>query len=119
MIAMTTGVHIYAHPQDRENLIEFYTTILGWDVEPLPGSKLVFRFPDHIFLSVEFTEDALAQEQLHRGAWLQIATNDPETLKQKVLAAGMPQVIHISSDRFYFQAPGGQVWGIVGTGYGQ
>ena len=64
-------------------------------------------------MSVEFTEDALDEQQAARGAWLEVKPDDASALKAKLLAAGLSQVHHPLSDRFYFQAPGGQIWGIV------
>jgi hypothetical protein len=43
------------------------------------------------------------------GAWLEVTTDDPSAVQQKVLDAGLPQLRHPGNDFFYFQAPGGQV----------
>jgi len=72
---------------------------------------LAFRFPDNSSYSLEFTEDALDEQQARRGAWLEVKTGDPGALKKKVLEEGLSQVEYLTGS-FYFQAPGGQVWGI-------
>jgi hypothetical protein len=90
---------VYHHPDNRQ---------LSDD-----RTLLAIRFRDNSSYSVEFTEDALDAQQAHRGAWLEVKTEDPSALKKKVLAARLSQVKHSISDRFYFQAPGGQIWGIV------
>ena len=113
MIALMNRVHTFARSEIREKLIEFYTNILGCEVVELPGSMLAFRFPEGGSLSVEFTKDAFDEKQASRGAWLEVKTKDPWSLKKKVLAEGLTQVKHPISERFYFQAPGGQIWGIV------
>lgn len=73
---------------------------------------MAFRFPNGASVSVEFTADALDEEHAARGAWLEVQTDDPTTLEGKVRAAGLPLVDYVTG-RFYFQAPGGQVWGIL------
>lgn len=113
MIGLSTRMHTYAHPAIKDALSEFLITILEAESIPLPGtSMLAFRFPDGSSYSVEFTDDALDEQQARRGPWLEVKTDDPEALIQKVLAAGLPQVNYLTG-RFYFQAPGGQVWGIL------
>lgn len=112
MISLSNRVHTYARPEIKEALTKFFTGILEAEVVPIPGSSiLAFRFPDNSSYSVEFTEDALDEQQARRGAWLEVITDDPEALKKKVLEASLPQVEYLTG-RFYFQAPGGQVWGI-------
>ena len=107
------GVDPYARPAVKEALTEFFAHILEAEVIPLAGtSMLAFRFPDNSSYSVEFSEDALDEPQARRGAWLELKTDNPEALKKKVLEAGLSQVEHITG-RFYFQALGGQVWGII------
>ncbi len=79
----------------------------------LPEPIFAFRFPGGGSLSVEFTGDALDHTAALRGAWLEIRTNDPASLKQKILDAGLSQVVYPATNTFYFAAPGGQVFGIV------
>ena len=115
MISLSNRVHTFARPAHKEALTDFFTNILEAQVVQIPGtSMLAFRFPDNSSYSVEFTEDALNEQQARRGAWLELKTDDPEALKKKVLDAGFLQVEYLTG-RFYFQAPGGQVWGILST----
>jgi len=114
MIAMNNRVHIFALPAMKERLIDFFTNILECEVSEVPGTSiLAFQFPDGGSLSVEFTDDALDEKQTGRAAWLEIRTDDSITLINRVVSAGLARVEYLGSDRFYFQAPGGQVWGIL------
>jgi hypothetical protein len=114
MIGLSSRVHTYASPAFKDALTEFFTDILEADVIPVPGtSMLAFRLQDNSSYSVEFTDDALDEQQTRRGAWLEVKTDDPERLKKRVLDAGLSRVEYVTG-RFYFQAPGGQVWGILG-----
>jgi hypothetical protein len=68
-----------------------------------------FEFSNGAVLSVEFTEDALDDQQAQRGAWLELRTDDAAELQQKVQAFGLGRVVHPYTLFFYIQAPGGQV----------
>ena len=112
-IALGSRAHIFAHPDMKDRITKFFTDILGCEVVALPGTPVIaIRFPNST-MSVEFTEDALDDQQARRGAWLEVKPDDPAELKDRIMAAGLPKIVHLGSDRFYFQAPGGQVWGIV------
>lgn len=112
MVMLNNRVHFFARPDVREKLTEFFTGLLGCDAALVPGTSiLLVRFPN-TNLTVDFTDDAPDEQQARRGAWLELKPDDPAALKQKVLAAGLPQVSY-STSRFYFQSPGGQVWGIA------
>ena len=113
MIGLNNRVHTYARPELRQALTEFFTNIFEADVMEVEGSPmLVFRFPDGSSYSVEFIEEALDEQQARRGAGLEVKTDDAEALQQKISAAGLAQVEY-GTGRFYFQAPGGQIWGVL------
>ncbi|MFI5271969.1 MAG: hypothetical protein ACHQ4H_02920 [Ktedonobacterales bacterium] len=122
MIALSNRVHIYARPESRGSLVWCFTTILGAeavtssDAPGLPAPVLAFSFPGGGSLSVEFTDEALDERQARWGAWLEIQSDDPATLRQKVIEAHLPQLQHPANDHFYFVAPGGQVLRIVAAG---
>lgn len=119
MIALSNSIHLYARPETREQLLEFFTRILGLeavessDAVGSPQPIYAFKFANGASLSVEFTTDALDDQQAQRGAWLELRTDDAVGLQQKVLAAGLPRLVHPYTPFFYIQAPGGQVFRIV------
>lgn len=115
MEGMTNRVHTFAPPDLEEKLTWFYTEILGGSVIKASGMPVVaFRFPNGSSLSVELTEDALDEGQMRHAPWMEVQSDDPEALKARVIAARLPMVDYPLTGRFYFQAPGGQVWGIAG-----
>ncbi len=112
MIALNNRVHLFARPDVKDALTAFFTDILECEAAAIPGTPIVaFRFANDTSVSVDFTPDALDAEQAGRGAWLEVSTDDPAALQRKVLAAGLARVDY-PTGRFYFQAPGGQVWGV-------
>ena len=121
MIALSNSIHLYARTDTKEQLLEFFTSILGLeavessDAVGSPQPIYAFKFANGASLSVEFSEDALVDLQAQRGAWLELRTDDAVGLQQKVLAAGLPRVVHPFTPFFYIQAPGGQVFRIVSS----
>ena len=109
MIALKNRVHLFTHPKNKEPLIDCFTTLLGGSI--IAANTLAFQFVDGSAISVDFTEevgDALDEQQARRGAWLELETDEPLTLKEKVLAAGY-RPFDYREGFFYFQMPGGQV----------
>ncbi len=121
MIALSNSIHLYARPDSRKQFLEFFTSILGLeavvssDAVGSPEPIYAFEFSNGASLSVEFTQDALDDQQAQWGAWLELRTDDAVGLQQKVLAAGLPRVVHPYTPFFYIQAPGGQVFRIVSS----
>jgi len=118
-LAFSNRAHIFASPGVKERLTWCLSTVIGCGAPmslSAPGLRepiLAFRFPGGGSLSIEFTEEALDEQHLRRGAWLEIRSNDPSGLKEKILGAGFSQVTYPATNTFYFAAPGGQVFGIV------
>lgn len=119
MIALSNSVHLYARPETKEQLLQFFTRILGLEADissDAVGSQepiYAFTFSNGASLSVEFTEDALDDEQALRGAWLELRSDNAQELQSKALAAGLQRIVHPYTPFFYIQAPGGQVFRIV------
>jgi len=120
MIALSNSIHLYARPDTKEQVLAFFTSVLGLEARTVPpyvsGSPepmCAFEFSNGAVLSVEFTEDALDDQQAQRGAWLELRTDDAVVLQQKVQAFGLKRVVHPYTPFFYIQAPGGQVFRIV------
>lgn len=122
MIALSSSIHLYARPDTKAQLLEFFTSVLG--LESVESAKAYISSPEPMYavtfsngasLSVEFTDDALSDQQAQRGAWLELRTDDMEGLQQKIQAFGLKRVVHPYTPFFYIQAPGGQVFRIVSS----
>ena len=121
MITLSNSIHLYARPDTKERLLEFFTSMLGLeavasaDAVGSPEPMYSFTFANGASLSVEFTQDALSSQQAQRGAWLELRSDDAVGLQQKVQAFGLKRVVHPYTPFFYVQAPGGQVFRIVAS----
>lgn len=119
MIAMGNRAHILVRPRMKEALTRCFADILGCGAPTvlsapgLPEPILAFQFPGGGSVSFEFAEDAPDEQQAIRGAWLELQSDDPETLKRRVVSAGLSELHHPATTTFYFALPGGQVFGIV------
>ena len=120
MISLGSRAHIFAPPHLRAELTWCFGTVLGCGEPvsiPLPGVTepvLGFRFPNGGSLSIEFSDAVPDSQHPRSGAWLELQTDDPAALRDKVLAAGLPGIKHPGHD-FYFAAPGGQVFSVEAT----
>jgi predicted enzyme related to lactoylglutathione lyase len=119
-VALSHTVHLYARPEAKDRLIAFFTTVLGLQANQVPyvaspEPMYAFEFANGTMLSVEFTKRGLDDQQALSGAWLEIAADDPEDLKQRAEAFGAKRVTHEFTPFDYVQAPGGQVFRIVSS----
>jgi hypothetical protein len=117
-ITFSNRAHIIVSPRFKEALIKCFSQVLALG-EPLwlkvKGQEpmAAFAFPGGGSVSIEFGDHALDEATVRRGAWLEIRSDNPPALKQRILEAGLPKVTHPATNTFYFAAPGGQVFGVV------
>ncbi len=97
----------------RARAREFYANVLGCKVLESPRSDLdLYEFADGVVLGlfvVEETETLAAADYL-KSTWLEIKVADPATWKTRLQDFGVQEVDFPDPTRFYFQAPGGQVF---------
>ena len=118
MIALGNNAHIFARPARRDQLKWCFETALGCgDVvtvshHGMAEPMLIVRFPAGGHLSIEFTEDAPDDVEPRLGAWLELRAEDPGSLFQSAIDAGLAPVMH-PGHPYYVMAPGGQVFTIA------
>lgn len=109
------GNHIRTnvHKSLRERVRSFYLDILQCKpmAAPLPELDL-FVFEHDFVLGVFYVDDAdcLSEADHLKAAWLEIKVKNPDAMKQNLIAFGVKEVAYPDTTRFYFQAPGGQVF---------
>jgi hypothetical protein len=120
VILMNTA-HLYARVSEKERLLRFFTEVLGLSPREVTVAYVTAKEPMYavIFangagLSVEFTNDALTDQAAERGAWLELTVTDPDAIQAKARAFGAKRIVHPATPFLYLQAPGGQVFRIVG-----
>ncbi|MGZ3495568.1 MAG: VOC family protein [Syntrophales bacterium] len=101
----------------RERASQFYTEILGCrklaDI-PYPNLDL-YEFQGGFVLGLFFCDevDTLSEKEQLKATWMEIKTDNPDALKQRLIDFDVHEVEFEDKSRFYFQAPGGQVFRVA------
>ncbi|HTI52083.1 MAG TPA: hypothetical protein VL475_14065 [Planctomycetaceae bacterium] len=97
----------------RERVRAFYVDVLQCSTMPSPAADLdLFLFSNSFVLGVFFCDvaEVLSESDHLKAAWLEIKTTDVETIKRRLIELGVQEVDYPDPTRFYFRAPGGQVF---------
>jgi hypothetical protein len=70
----------------------------------------VFKIGNTFYLGVVYEYSALSKEDCLKSIWLELRSENPEELKNKILEFGIKEIDFWDKEHFYFQAPGGQVF---------
>jgi len=120
-VALMNTAHLYARVSEKERLLRFFTEVLGLPPREVTVAYVTAKQPMYAVtfangagLSVEFTDDALADQAAERGAWLELTVTDRDAVEANARAFGAKRIVHPATPFVYLQAPGGQVFRIVG-----
>jgi hypothetical protein len=116
---MRLGNHLKMHlaKGERERARRFYSEVLGGralNAPPYPDLDL-YELDDGTIVGLFFKEDSevLSAAESEKATWLEIKTSDPAQLQTKLEEFGVEKVDFPDPDRFYFRAPGGQVFRVA------
>jgi catechol 2,3-dioxygenase-like lactoylglutathione lyase family enzyme len=113
---------------ERERIRKFYCDVLGCKLLRGLDDKDDFRIGDGFYVAFLYSsgtgvsadkgvpyaaEDALSDDDFLKAIFLELAADNVEEMKQKITAFGV-RVLPVPDPHFYFQAPGGQVFRLVG-----
>jgi hypothetical protein len=113
MTSIGNHMKFNVHKSLRDRVRSFYVDVLQCTTIPSPAPDLdLFQFSDSFVLGVFFCEqdDALSEDDHLKAAWLEIKTNNVPEVKRQLVEFGVKEVEYPDKTRFYFQAPGGQVF---------
>jgi len=120
-VALTNTAHLYARVSEKERLLRFFAEVLGLSPREVTVAYVTAKEPMYAVtfsngagLSVEFTDDALTDQAAERGAWLELTVTDRDAVEARAQAFGAKRIVHPATPFVYLQAPGGQVFRIVG-----
>jgi catechol 2,3-dioxygenase-like lactoylglutathione lyase family enzyme len=99
--------------QDRIRL--FYHDILGCEITKKTENVDMFRMGNDFFITFLYGDETLPESDWSKSIWLEIKSDDAPTMKRKILDFGVTEVKSMDKAHLYFQAPGGQVFRLVGT----
>lgn len=114
---------------ERARIQAFYRDILGGRHMREFDDKDDFRIGDDFFIAFIYArgdgrgadrgatygaEDALSDADFLKAIFLELKADNVEEMRQKIVAFGV-RVLDVPDPHLYFQAPGGQVFRLVGT----
>ncbi len=113
---------------ERERIRKFYRDVLGCALNREFDDKDDFRIGDDFYIAFIYAagsaaaadkgatyaaEDALSDDDFLKAIFLELKTDDVQGMREKITAFGV-KVIDVPDPHLYFQAPGGQVFRLVG-----
>jgi hypothetical protein len=113
MTAIGNHIKTNVHKNLRDRVRTFYLDILQCKSMPAPMADLdLFVFDNDFVLGVFYYDERnlLTEAEHLNSAWLEIKAKDVLEVKGKLLSFGVKEVDYPDKTRFFFQAPGGQVF---------
>ncbi len=101
-------------PSERDRLERFYRDILRCNVITKSKTLDIIQMGKTFFIGVVYDDSALSESDFLKSLWLDLRTDRPEELRRKILSFGIKEIQYWDKEHFYFQAPGGQVFRLVG-----
>jgi catechol 2,3-dioxygenase-like lactoylglutathione lyase family enzyme len=100
----------------RSRTRDFYADLLGLKRLDSPREDLdLYEFDGGFVLGLFFADpaDAPSDADMLKGTWLEIKVDDPAAWTARLKAFGVREVEFPDPTRFFFQAPGGQVFRVA------
>jgi len=118
MATVTIGNHskIVAPFAEQYRIRSFYRDVLGCTLTKETTKVDYVKFQDGFFMAVLYQDDVASPEELRLSVWLELRTNELAALRNKITAFGVHSIEIPGAEHLYFQAPGGQVFRVVGEG---
>src|SRR5215471_10140656 len=103
---------LIAARSEQDRIRQFYCDVLGCKVRVETDEVDRFQLNDFHFCFV-WQSTALDESDFLKAIYLELQTDNIEEMKQKILDFGVKKV-DVPDLHLYFQAPGGQVFKLVG-----
>jgi catechol 2,3-dioxygenase-like lactoylglutathione lyase family enzyme len=112
-VSFGNNMKMSALASDRDRIQKFYRDVLGCEVTARQDVDFI-RFKNDFYIGVVYEKVPLRDADLLKAVWLEVRTARPQEMKKKILDFGIKELEHWDKERFYFQAPGGQVFRLAG-----
>jgi catechol 2,3-dioxygenase-like lactoylglutathione lyase family enzyme len=118
MATISIGNHskIVSSRADQARIRAFYRDVLGCELTKQTPDVDYIRFDEGFFVAVLYQDRALTAEEARASIWLELRTDDPAALSERILKFGVHRIDIPGAEHLYFQAPGGQVFRVVARG---
>jgi catechol 2,3-dioxygenase-like lactoylglutathione lyase family enzyme len=101
---------------EQDRFRQFYRDVLGCTLTRETGEKDDFRMGSNFYLGVLYEDEgvALDKSDFLKATYLELKADNVEEMRRKIVAFGV-KVLEMQDPHLYFQAPGGQVFRLVGS----
>jgi catechol 2,3-dioxygenase-like lactoylglutathione lyase family enzyme len=101
--------------RERDRIRTFYRDVLGCEITRESDQKDDFRLSGDFYIAFLSENEgvALSDSDFLRAMYLELKADNVEELRQNIVAFGV-EVLEVPDPHLYFQAPGGQVFRLVG-----
>ncbi len=101
---------------DKDRIRRFYRDVLSCELIREGDQKDDFRLGGDFYIAVMYEDDGILDEAgFLQSTYLELKAGDVEAMRQKIVGFGVT-VLEVPDPHLYFQAPGGQVFRLVGAG---
>lgn len=116
MSTVSIGSHskFTALPSERERIRQFYQEVLGCKITKKSEQVDFFRIGEDFFIAALYEDVVLSQSDLLKSIWLEIKSDNPKGMRKNILEFGVKEIETWDKAHLYFQAPGGQVFRLIG-----
>jgi catechol 2,3-dioxygenase-like lactoylglutathione lyase family enzyme len=100
---------------EQSRIRQFYRDVLGCEIIRERDEKDDFRLGGNFYIGVLYEDVSVALDQrgFSKAIYLELQADDVEELRQRIVDFGV-NVLDMQDPHLYFQAPGGQVFRLVG-----
>ncbi len=101
--------------QNRDSIRKFYCDVLGGKITKAQDERDFLRLGEDFYIAFLYGDvpDESEFQRTARSVWLEIKSDNVEEMTRKILASGVRK-LEMPDPHLYFQAPGGQVFRLVG-----
>jgi catechol 2,3-dioxygenase-like lactoylglutathione lyase family enzyme len=101
---------------EQDRIRKFYRDILGCEIIRETDQKDDFRMGGSFYIGVLYEDEgvALDESSFSKAIYLELKADNVEEMRRKIVAFGV-RILEMQDPHLYFQAPGGQVFRLVGT----
>lgn len=113
---------------ERDRIRKFFRDVLGCKITRELADKDDFQIGDDFFLAFLYdaggqevekgvtyaAADPLSDDDFLKAIFLELKADNVEEMRKKITSFGV-KVLNVPDSHLYFQAPGGQVFRLVGT----
>lgn len=101
---------------EKDRIRRFYRDVLGCELTRAGDQKDDFRMGGDFFIALVYEDEGVLDEDgFLKSTYLELKTDNAEEMRRKIVDFGV-KVLDVPDPHLYFQAPGGQVFRLVGVG---